>query len=57
MKEVKEHYTIIDRRLEDEPKEVCRVCGAEEVHSKEYNTATMKCIKYLREEIKRLEKV
>lgn len=34
-----------------EPKEACRVCGAEEVHSTEYNKPTMKCIEQLRSEI------
>ncbi len=51
MEEVKKPYTIIDRRFEKKPKEVCRVCGAEEVHTKQYNQPTMKCIEYLRLQI------
>ena len=47
-------YTVIDKRrlnnpdYEEEPTEVCRVCGSPEVHTREYNKPTMKCIEYLR---------
>lgn len=44
-------FTVIDRRGREEPKEVCRVCGAPEPHSKQYNQPTMDCIKYLRSQI------
>lgn len=47
-------YTVNDRRGEDKeakPKEACRVCGAPEVHSLEYNKPTMECIGYLRAQI------
>lgn len=46
-------YTINDKRGQEKPKPVCRVCGAtieiEGTHSLEYNRPTMDCIKYLRE--------
>lgn len=41
-------HKISDRRGQDRPKPCCRVCGAPEEHSKEYNSATMKCIEYFR---------
>lgn len=41
-------FKVIDRRGKEEPKEVCRVCGAPECHSKQYGQPTMDCIKYLR---------
>lgn len=47
--EEREGYRIIDRRGCEEPKEPCRVCGAPECHSREYNRPTMDCIRYLRE--------
>jgi len=52
-------YTINDRRGlnkgQEEPNEVCRVCGSQEVHSKEYGKPTMECIEYLRKRIVDLE--
>ena len=38
------------------PDPVCRVCGASEQHTNQYNQPTMDCIKYLRSEIARLVK-
>lgn len=49
--ENKNGYTIIDKRYQEKPKEVCRVCGSYEVHTQNYNHPTMKCIEYLRNEI------
>ena len=43
-------YKIIDKRGVEPPKETCRVCGSDIVHSKEYNAPTMYCIDYLRGE-------
>jgi hypothetical protein len=44
-------YTITDRRGlnegQEHPEEVCRVCGAQVVHSKEYGKPTMECIIFL----------
>lgn len=48
-------FKVIDRRGREEPKEVCRVCGAPECHSKQYNQPGMDCIKYLRGIIAQLE--
>jgi hypothetical protein len=48
-------YTINDKRGKEAPKEVCRVCGAPDAHSKTYNKPTMDCIKYLRAKIQELE--
>jgi hypothetical protein len=50
-KEKKKGYTVNDRRGVEDPKPTCRVCGAPEEHSKEYNKPTMDCIKHLRKEI------
>ena len=57
-------FKVIDKRGQEELKEVCRVCGSSDVHSKRYNFCrvcgssdvhskrynlpTMDCIKYLR---------
>ena len=49
-------YTIKDKRGMDEAKEVCRVCGSSTVHTRVYNLPTMKCILFLRDRIKLLEK-
>jgi len=47
-------YTINDKRFKDEePLEVCRVCGSREVHTREYNIPTMKCIEHYRELLKK----
>ena len=54
MNEVKKDYTINDHRGKEKIIEVCRVCGSKEVHTKQYNHPTMKCIEHLREEIKHL---
>jgi hypothetical protein len=43
-------YTVNDRRGQEKPTEVCRVCGSKDTHSREYNKPTMDCIKYLRAE-------
>lgn len=51
------NYKVIDKREEKEPKEVCRVCSSEEIHTTKYNNPTMKCIKYLREKISSLEEI
>lgn len=51
-----EGYTVTDRRGEEKPQEVCRVCGSKEVHSKTYNNPTMGCIEYLRAKLKEREK-
>jgi len=48
-------FVVNDKRGKKEPEEVCRVCGCEKVHSKEYNKPTMECIKYLRLKITDLE--
>jgi len=37
--------------------EVCRVCGAVEVHSSEYGKPTMGCIEYLRSQIKPIDAI
>jgi len=31
--------------------EVCRCCGSNDVHTREYNKPTMECIEYLRKQI------
>ncbi len=53
-------YTIVDKRGMNEgqehPEEICRVCGSQEVHSKEYGKPTMDCIKYLKDQVSHLEK-
>ncbi len=54
-KEKKEGFIIHDRRGEVEPKPVCRVCGSQDEHTRDYNFPTMQCIKYLREKIAKLE--
>ena len=56
------NYTITDRRGlgngQERLGEICRVCGSKEVHSKNYNTPTMECIKYLQDQSTfQLEKV
>lgn len=50
MAEQQQGYTVHDRRFkkEEEPQEVCRVCGSPQVHSREYNHPTMGCIEFLR---------
>jgi len=48
-------YTVNDKRGKKAPQEVCRVCGAPTVHSKDYNKPTMECIKYLRAELAKKE--
>lgn len=47
---------IKDNREEmrNKPREVCRVCGSKEVHTQQYNNATMACVAYLRVENARL---
>jgi hypothetical protein len=52
----RKNYTIIDRRGVEDPKPTCRVCGSRNEHSKEHNKPTMGCIRYLREEIAKLQK-
>jgi hypothetical protein len=50
-------YTVTDRRGKGPRTEVCRVCGAPgkpEPHTRTYNSPTMSCIVFLREEIQRL---
>lgn len=53
-------YTITDRRGmkegQEHPDEVCRVCGSNEVHSKEYGKPTMECITFLQNQIVLLER-
>lgn len=43
-------HNVIDKRGTDykEPKEVCRVCGSETVHTRDYGRPTTECIKYLK---------
>lgn len=52
-------YTIRDFRGIDrkdrEPQPTCRVCGAPEEHTQDYNTPTMSCIEHLRRRITALE--
>ena len=56
--EIKNGYIVTDRRglkqNQELPNEVCRVCGCEVVHSKQYNQPTMDCITYLRSVISSL---
>lgn len=47
-------YTITDRRGGQNPREVCRVCGAGECHTVEYGRPTMQCVQFLRDEIEGL---
>ncbi len=53
-------YTITDKRGMNEgqehPEEICRVCGSQVVHSKEYGKPTMDCIKYLNDLIEESKK-
>jgi hypothetical protein len=53
-------YTITDKRGmskgQEHPKEVCRVCGSKEVHSKKYGKPTMDCITYLKNQVSELQK-
>ena len=42
------NYKINDRRGKEPPKEVCRICGSPQIHSREYGNPTMDCIRYLR---------
>ncbi len=39
---------INDKRGENKPREVCRVCGSEDVHTQDYNNPSMDCIEHLR---------
>lgn len=39
---------VTDRRGQEPVGEACRVCGAPECHSREYNRPTMQCVEYLR---------
>lgn len=62
--EKEKSYTINDRRgleLKDGQEcmdEVCRVCGSQEVHSKEYGRPTLECVRYLKDQSTlQLEKV
>lgn len=62
--EQKEGYTIIDRRgytIIDRSSsgggDPCRVCCGPDCHTQEYNKPTMDCIRYLRSEVSRLEKL
>ena len=48
-------YVVNDKRGKEPVKEVCRVCGASVVHSREYNKPTMGCIEHLRGKIAELE--
>lgn len=49
-------YAVRDRRggKDQEPKEACRVCGSSEVHTRDYNQPTMKCIEHLRDKCSEL---
>lgn len=55
--EQKEGYTIIDRRSSSGGGDPCRVCCGSDCHTQEYNKPTMDCIRYLRSEVSRLEKL
>ena len=50
-------YTVTDKRGQDTPQEVCRVCGSSDVHSKEYNSPTMECIEHMRNRINAYEQI
>jgi len=47
---------INDKRGKEEPKEVCRCCGSEQVHTREYNNHIKKCVEYLRKRVSELER-